>query len=136
MLSLIPLLPLLISLPLSAQAHFHGTSAEHAARDAYEHTVKRAYASTCAPHLAARGMHDQSAERRAAWANEIRRSRGLPVLGEGNDVLRKRQVASVSESHQVNDTGYAVTDSPFASNYSGCVLQPEVTQGPYCESIV
>ena len=128
------LLPLLLSLlPIlpSASAHPHEPPHILAARATQEAHIRRAYIETCHTRIASRGLHQSAAERRAAFAH-----RALADLGtnkaEVEDKVIKRQVAGVNESHLVSGN-YTADSNVFGSEASGCVLQPDVTQGPYCK---
>jgi hypothetical protein len=125
--SIISLLPLLALAP-PVLAHFHGTDAELASRAHAESHIRRAYASNCHEKLAKRGLHAENAQRRAKFAAAARNE----VLVAKRSVMGKRQVATYNETHLAEGT-YNTTSDPFETDLSGCVLQPDVTQGPYCE---
>lgn len=80
----------------------------------------------CKEHLVARGHEAKAIARRTALAEHLRQKRGLPV---------KRDLASVlATDHKSNATGLTA-NSTAAEVFTGklnCVLQPEVTIGPYC----
>lgn len=80
----------------------------------------------CKDQLVARGHEKNSIARRTALAENLRRKRGLPV---------KRDLASVlATDHKSNATGLTA-NSTGAEIFTGslnCILQPEVTIGPYC----
>ena len=86
--------------------------------------------SNCAAQLKERGIQQRSIARRQALAEDIRKKRQLADL----PYLKARDTATVlNTSHHSNLTGLT-PDSPdsviFADNTS-CVLQPDVTEGPY-----
>lgn len=125
----------LLSTLTFALAHFHGSAHEHALRDANENAIRRAYTDTCHAKLAARGYHQAGSERRALMARQIRSglvdaSIAPAQRRQGNS--QKRQLSTVEESH-LSSGNYTSASDPFNSTTSGCVLQPDVTQGPYCE---
>ena len=105
----------------------HDLTQEIAERRAFLSSVKRADLSHCASKLKARGLTARNVERRTAALNRARAKRGL----------KKRDFDTIlATSHNQTGQGYTLnTDAAtlFAGNAS-CVLTPEVTQGPYCES--
>lgn len=81
----------------------------------------------CQSHLAARGHEQKSIARRAALAENLRRKRGLPV---------KRDLESVLDTNHKSNTTGLTADSTADEIFTGtlnCVLQSEVTIGPYCK---
>ncbi|KAF9472132.1 aromatic compound dioxygenase, partial [Pholiota conissans] len=79
----------------------------------------------CKDQLIARGHEDKAIARRAALAEHLRRKRGLPVKRDLTD--------AINTSHKSNTTGLTA-NSTRAEIFTGnlnCVLQPEVTVGPY-----
>ncbi|KKY22159.1 putative extracellular dioxygenase [Phaeomoniella chlamydospora] len=88
---------------------------------------------TCASHLNTRGHAQRSLERRQKLAEELRRKRAIASL----PYLKARDVDTVlNTSHLSNVTGYLTSDgqideSVLFSDNTSCVLQPDVTQGPY-----
>ncbi|KAF8998534.1 Intradiol ring-cleavage dioxygenase [Cyathus striatus] len=82
---------------------------------------------SCQDKIAARGLAGRAIERRSFLAGELRQKRGLPRM-------RKRDLDTVLKTdHQSNLTG-ATPDTPAEDIFTGdlnCVLQPEVTEGPY-----
>lgn len=87
----------------------------------------------CQPQLAGRGVEDRAIARRVALAEQLRATRGLP-----SRQYEKRSFTTVlATNHKSNRTGLTATISGadlFTGNIA-CVLQPEVTVGPYCELI-
>lgn len=78
----------------------------------------------CAAKLKARGHTDRAIVRRAAIANKLRDERGL----------NKRDLTSVLDtSHHSNLIGITpnTPETVLFSDNSSCVLQPDVTEGPY-----
>ena len=125
----------LLSTNTLALAHLHGTVHEHALRDANEYAIRRAYTDTCHAKLAARGYHQAGSERRALMARQIRSGLADASVAPPHDRQgdsQRRQLATVKESH-LSSGNYTSASDPFNSTTSGCVLQPDVTQGPYCE---
>ena len=115
----------------SSSAHPQLSADELVKRDTFQHVTGRAYHETCRPKLRARDHYSRAAERRADFARRMREARGVPL-----DLpyrMTKRQLPSVEESHYSNQTGLTADSDPFIEESSGCVLDPEVTQGPYRE---
>ncbi|RPB03698.1 aromatic compound dioxygenase [Choiromyces venosus 120613-1] len=81
--------------------------------------------AACRDTLKARDLESRAIARRSALADEIRQQRGI---------VKKRSVESVlATNHKTNLTGIT-SDINSGLLFSGdvkCVLQPEVTQGPY-----
>lgn len=85
----------------------------------------------CRDKIEARGIEARAIERRAALAESLRARRGLPM----RRALSKRDFPSVlATDHKSNRTDLT-SDSTGGDIFTGdlaCVLQPEVTIGPYC----
>lgn len=106
----------------------HDHSAEIAARSSFlgMSTTKRDL-SHCSAKLKARGVEARGIERRSKIAQKERAKRALKKRSSDLDtVLNTTHLSSVDYSPL--DSENAV----FTSN-SSCILQPEVTQGPYCK---
>lgn len=111
-------------------AHDGHSVAELARRSNFIIYSKRSLAG-CASKLKARGFEEKAIARRAALAAEIRQKRSLQG---GRPYLKARDFDTVlATDHHSDLTGVTLqTDSSlfFTGNVS-CVLQPEVTEGPY-----
>lgn len=87
--------------------------------------------ANCADKIEARGIEARAISRRAALADTLRSRRGLPA----RRAISKRDFASVlATEHESNRTDLT-SASQGADVFTGdlaCVLQPEVTIGPYC----
>ncbi|KAI5778882.1 Intradiol ring-cleavage dioxygenase [Geopyxis carbonaria] len=92
--------------------------------------AKRSLAD-CAGALKTRGIESRAIARREALAASLRKARSIEKSG---NYLRARDLDSVlAADHHSNLTGITVNSDP-AVLFSGdvkCILQPEVTQGPY-----
>lgn len=102
----------------------HGTPARREFLDFAKRSVQE-----CRNHVDARAVREEAIARRLALAEELCAKRSLPS---------KRDLATdLATSHKSNKTG--LTSSSTASDiFTGdvdCVLQAEVTVGPYCESL-
>ena len=84
----------------------------------------------CAAKLKSRGHEASNLKRRQDLANELRRSHGL----ESHPFLGDRDLDSVlGKSHRSENASISLETAPqnlFSDNTS-CILQPEVTEGPY-----
>ncbi|KAG0130108.1 Intradiol ring-cleavage dioxygenase [Tuber indicum] len=104
--------------------HKEAEAATLARRAEFLSYSKRSIAA-CKDKVKARDLEARAIARRSALADEIRQRRGI---------VRKRSVESVlSTDHETNLTGVTL-DIDSGVLFSGdvkCVLQPEVTQGPY-----
>ncbi|KIW04501.1 hypothetical protein, variant [Verruconis gallopava] len=92
--------------------------------------VERRDLSHCAEKLKARGVHARALQRRSALADSRRTMRSLPSL----PYLKARDLDSVVNiSHHSSLTGLTAssTDETIFSGNSSCILNPEVTEGPY-----
>lgn len=87
--------------------------------------------SDCAYKIKASGTEGRAVSRRAALADTLRSRRGLP----GRRTLSKRDLTStLTTEHKSNRTDLtSASQGPdvFTGDLA-CVLQPEVTIGPYC----
>jgi hypothetical protein len=120
---------LALALAIAILAHPHGTPEELAAREVFQHHARRSLAENCCSKLRVRNVKFRAAERRADFAQRMRAARGIAL--DTPYRKQKRQLASVEESHHSNKTDLTSDSNPFEDDYSGCVLDPEVTQGPY-----
>lgn len=115
----------LMALP-SVLAHPGHSVAEEAAERA--EFVKRTPKSvrSCAPALARRGDLKASLARRQAMSQKARTKRGL------SSPLVRRDFAAYNVSHEsTSDVSYGGDETDLFDDNSACILQPEVTQGPY-----
>lgn len=120
----------ILALTAPAFAHPHGSPEELAKREVYQRHTGRAFSETCLSKMKARDHHSRAAQRRADFARRMREARGI-TLDTPYRRMAKRQLATVEESHLSNQTGLTADSDPFTDESSGCVLDPEVTQGPY-----
>ncbi len=105
----------------------HDVSQEAAERREFLQSVKRTNLAHCADELKAQGIHARNVARRQAVVQKARQKRGI----------QKRSFSSVlATSHDKSGLGYTRnTDATtLFAGYKSCLLTPEVTQGPYCES--
>ncbi|GCB28251.1 hypothetical protein AAWM_11136 [Aspergillus awamori] len=128
--------PLAISVAMLASLGLghpgHDVKQEAAERAAF---LKRAPAQSrslaqCASTLKARGVEEGNVARRANALQNLRRERGLT----NTQYLKARDVDSVLDTdHHSNLTGVNPSTDPSVLFASGgtCIVQPEVTQGPY-----
>lgn len=123
---LLALLAVLNGMTLGHPGHDH--KREAAERAAYLKTARSL--SHCAEKLRARGVEQRNIARREALAKSIRARRGLSA----SPFLKVRDTDTVlATSHHSNLTGITL-DTPetvLFSDNSSCVLQPDVTEGPY-----
>ena len=106
----------------------HDIAEEIAERAAYFKRNPRSL-SKCSSNLQARGLSSEYIARRHNLANELRAARGLAIVPS----LYARDFAAYNFSHLYSESGVGVdslTDTNLAKN-SSCVLQPDVTAGPY-----
>lgn len=83
---------------------------------------------SCAAALRARGHFDDAINRRKTTARAIRAKRSLPT----SDHFVRRDFSEYDFSHKSNlSVTWNSSESLLFSDNSSCVLQPEVTQGPY-----
>ncbi|GKZ82339.1 hypothetical protein AnigIFM56816_007151 [Aspergillus niger] len=128
--------PLAISVAMLASLGLghpgHDVKQEAAERAAF---LKRAPAQSrslaqCASTLKARGVEEGNVARRANALQNLRRERGLT----NTQYLKARDVDSVLDTdHHSSLTGVNPSTDPSVLFASGgtCIVQPEVTQGPY-----
>ncbi|QDS69944.1 hypothetical protein FKW77_002000 [Venturia effusa] len=107
----------------------HDHSAEIAARDAYLNQASRRSLDHCSEKLKTRGTHKRNLARRSALAQDLRQKRGLAKA----PYLKARDIATyAATSHRSNATySLDTAESTIFSQNSSCILDPEVTQGPY-----
>lgn len=100
------------------------------ARREFLDNAKRSIAN-CGAEIYARGDESGAVARRAELARTLREARGLPT----REYIDKRDFATVlNTTHHSNKTHLSLF-SPSKDIFTGelqCVLQPEVTEGPYC----
>lgn len=104
----------------------HDVNHEAAERREFLNSVERSSLAHCSEKLKARGIEARNIARRSARISKVREKRALK---------EKRDLDSISASHNQTDQGYTL-NTDFATLFSGnnsCVLTPEVTQGPYCK---
>lgn len=81
----------------------------------------------CAPALLERGHYQRTLQRRQELAEKVRAKRGLNI-----PMLARRDFAEYNISHaSTKDVTYGDDETKLFTDNSSCVLQPEVTQGPY-----
>jgi hypothetical protein len=101
----------------------HDTPARREFLDFAKRSIKE-----CRNHIDARALREKAIARRSVLAAELRARRSLPLKRDLDTIL--------ATSHKSNKTG--LTSSSSASDiFTGdvdCVLQAEVTQGPYCKT--
>ncbi|KAL9114062.1 MAG: hypothetical protein Q9227_001834 [Pyrenula ochraceoflavens] len=119
-------LAFLAALAIAHPGHDHKREAEER-RDFLKHARSLSH---CAEKLKTRGVQQRSLQRRQVLAASLRAKRGLA----DRPYLKARDTPTVlATSHLSNLTGITL-DTPesqlFADN-SSCVLQPDVTEGPY-----
>lgn len=123
----------LVAAALSAVVSAHpGHNVQHEAlerRSILQKFSKRSLAH-CSEKKRARGVEEKAILRRSAWAKNLRKRQAIE-----HSLLRKRSLNStVSTDHQSNLTCSLASTDPtdlFTDNEAACILQPEVTQGPY-----
>ncbi|ERF72710.1 hypothetical protein EPUS_04763 [Endocarpon pusillum Z07020] len=107
----------------------HDHQVEAAERSEYlKHNTRSL--SHCTARLKSRGHEAASLKRRQHLAHELRRTRGL----DDHPFLKARDLDSVlSQSHRSNDTSINLVTplQDIFSDNSSCILQPEVTEGPF-----
>lgn len=115
----------LLALPAVFAHPGHNVREEAAERAEF---VKRSPNSvrSCAPQLARRGISKAALARRQEVAQKARVKRGL------NTPLVRRDTAAYNFTHEsTKDVSYGDDETLLFEDNSSCVLQPEVTQGPY-----
>jgi Dioxygenase len=108
-----------------------GDDHNHEATERAEYLRHNARSLThCAAKLKSRGNEAANLKRRQALAEELREKRGL----ESRPYFKARDLDSVlNKSHLSNQTGISRETAPqdLFSDNSSCILQPDVTEGPY-----
>lgn len=83
----------------------------------------------CAPALQARGHYQSALTRRQELAGRVRAKRGLT---DTTPMLSRRDFTDYNSSHaSTKDVVFGDDETKLFVDNSSCVLQPEVTQGPY-----
>lgn len=107
------------------------SAAAHPGHDIYQEALeRRAFVSTnpktirsCENNLERRGVIDSGIQRREALAAKIRASRGL---------IQKRDAADYNVSHlSTENYELGTPETDLFKDNTNCVLQPDVTQGPF-----
>lgn len=115
----------LLALPAAFAHPGHDLAEEAAERAAF---MKRSpnTVRSCAPQLERRGFSKAALARRQAIAQKARVKRGL------NSPLVRRDFAAYNVSHEsTSGVSYGDDETLLFQDDSTCILQPEVTQGPY-----
>jgi hypothetical protein len=115
----------LLALPAVFAHPGHDVAEEALERREY---VKRAPKSvrSCAPELRRRGDMKNALARRQEMANKARAKRGISTP------LVRRDFAAYNHTHEsTSDVSYGDDETLLFADDSTCILQPEVTQGPY-----
>ncbi|KAE9964255.1 hypothetical protein BLS_008512 [Venturia inaequalis] len=107
----------------------HDHSAEIAAREAYLNQATRRSLDHCSEKLKTRGIHKRNLARRSALAKDLRKKRGLTQA----PYLKARDIATYAATSHHSNATYSLdtAESDIFSQNSSCILDPEVTQGPY-----
>ncbi|KAI5849596.1 Intradiol ring-cleavage dioxygenase [Morchella snyderi] len=111
-------------------SHDGASAAELARRSNFIASSKRSLAG-CASKMKARGFEEKAIARRAALADSIRAKRSIQG---GRQYLKTRDLASVLATDHASDLEGVTLNTDYSLLFTGnvsCVLQPEVTQGPY-----
>jgi len=113
---------------LAAAHPGHDVAQEAAERREYLQHAKRTSLAHCAEQLRARGAEARNVARRQAVVEKARQRRGL---------VRRDFSAVLAEDHNKTTAGFSRDTDPATlfAGYKSCLLTPEVTQGPYCESL-
>ena len=107
------------------------SAAAHPGHDIYQEALeRRAFVSTnpktirsCENNLGRRSVIDSGIQRREALAAKIRASRGL---------IQKRDAADYNVSHlSTENYELGTPETDLFKDNTNCVLQPDVTQGPF-----
>lgn len=115
------------STQLGVRAHPGHSVAGEAAERAEYLSFKPRSANSCSKQLRERGLFARALARRTSLANYAQKKRGLT----GNP-LRRRDFATYNISHASGlDVGFGDDETLLFADNSSCLLQPEVTQGPY-----
>lgn len=115
----------LLALPAAFAHPGHDLAEEAAERAAF---MKRSpnTVRSCASQLERRGFSKAALARRQAIAQKARVKRGL------NSPLVRRDFAAYNVSHEsTSGVSYGDDETLLFQDDSTCILQPEVTQGPY-----
>lgn len=105
----------------------HNIAAEAAERAEFFRRSPKSVRS-CAAELSRRGVHDASLARRHELAGKARAKRGL----SGKPMLSRRDFAEYNFTHaSTEDVALGSDELSLFDDNSTCILQPEVTQGPY-----
>ncbi|KAM0701742.1 hypothetical protein Q7P35_010651 [Cladosporium inversicolor] len=115
----------LLAVPAAFAHPGHDLAEEAAERAAF---MKRSpnTVRSCAPQLERRGASKAALARRQAIAQKARVKRGL------NSPLVRRDFAAYNVSHEsTSGVTYGDDETLLFQDDSTCILQPEVTQGPY-----
>lgn len=106
----------------------HSAAAEAAERaDFFKRSPKSV--RSCAPQLEGRGLRDSMLARRQELVGKARAKRGLAA---DKPILSRRDFAKYNFTHASNESFSLGGDSlALFEDDSSCLLQSEVTQGPY-----
>lgn len=125
-LSIISPLLLLGSVVLAHPGH---NVAEEAAERAEFFKRDPSTVRSCAGKLKARGLENANIARRQALANDLRAKRGL----KAKPIIQRRDFSTYNFTHLSDSTeiNYGSDETVLFADNSSCVLQNEVTEGPY-----
>ncbi|KAF2092606.1 putative dioxygenase [Rhizodiscina lignyota] len=126
--SAVAVIGLFLNLLLAHPGHDHHAEAQK--RAAQIQTSSKHSLAHCADALKERGHVERALARRSEWAEELRARNFIETM----PFLKARDLDPLNISHASHLTGLAAnaTDGElFGDNEGGCVLQPEVTEGPY-----
>ena len=107
-------------------AHPGHDIAEEAAERADFLKFKPRSIRSCTSTLKRRGHAAKVLQRRIEFGNKALKSRGLD-----NASLLRRDFSEYNISHAATDVKFGDDELSLFSDNSSCILQPEVTQGPY-----
>ncbi|GIZ43996.1 hypothetical protein CKM354_000720500 [Cercospora kikuchii] len=106
----------------------HNVAEEAAERAEFFRSLKPRSVRSCANELKRRGHMEQSLARRQAFAKHARAKRGLAT----DKPLVRRDFADYNISHaSTSGVKFGDDETLLFQDNSSCILQPEVTQGPY-----
>lgn len=115
-----------------------GISRAHPGHDVHDEAARRSEylkhdarsLTHCALQLKARGHQAANLKRRQDLAQSLRQKRGLE---SGPDVTARNVNAVFGISHHSSHSSISLATAPqgLYSDSSSCILQPEVTEGPY-----
>lgn len=115
-------------LSVGSLAHPGHSVAEEAAERAAFASLKPRSVRSCASELKRRGHLETALARRQAFAKQARAKRSIPA----DKPLARRDFSDYDFSHlSTSGVKYGDDELTLFSDNSSCVLQPEVTQGPY-----